>query len=207
MVEFLNNKFKDHSSPNYVIKNIDGKQLEDDRSALKLKSFQTIEGSSKFQTMIFNPNSDYLKAAPRMCFCENCQTEYGSCDLFLPYELSIQDINQVFLRSDIPEATAPHNDGDDLLTDFVTTDSVVAIAADHNSLDTFWFVKISDNSCTANGNEIDDYGNIIADRSKYIKGQFLEFLHENNSKKNYKLSNKVIFFYKESILYPFVNIN
>ena len=107
MVEFLNNKFKDHSSPNYVIKNIDGKQLEDDRSALKLKSFQTIEGSSKFQTMIFNPNSDYLKGAPWMCFCENCQTEYGSCDLFLPYELSIQVINQVFLRSDIPEATAP----------------------------------------------------------------------------------------------------
>ena len=76
---------------------------------------------------------------------------------------------------------------------------MVAIAADHNSLDTFWFGKISDNSCTANGNEIDDDGNIIADGSKYIKGQSLEFLHENKRKKIYKLSNKVTFFYKESI--------
>ena len=83
----------------------------------------------------------------------------------------------------------------------------VAIAADRNSLETFWFVKIFDNNCIANGNEVDDYGNIIADGSKYIKGQFLEFLHENKNKKNYKLSNKVTYFYKESILYPFVNMN
>lgn len=125
MVKFSQGKYKDHTSPHYVIKEIDPKQLEVDRATLKLKNFRGIQGSSKFQVIIFMPNSNTIRAAPHLCICCQCQNEYGSCDLFQPHQLIIQDLNQVLLRSDIPKVSIPCKD--DATRDFVVPGSVVAM--------------------------------------------------------------------------------
>ena len=54
MVEFLNEKFKDHDSPRYKFKEIYTKQLEIARNLVKNTHFQGIHGSSHFQLKIYN---------------------------------------------------------------------------------------------------------------------------------------------------------
>lgn len=73
-------------------------------------------------------------------------------------------------------------------------------------IDTVWFVKVIDDTCVDHKNTIDDYGNKVADGVYYIAENFFEYLSDAHNKKTYKLSKKVPLFYKECIVYPFVNI-
>ena len=50
--------------------------------------------------MVFTPNSEYIKAATRLCICENCKLDYGSCPLFKSYELQVGLLKEPLLRSD-----------------------------------------------------------------------------------------------------------
>lgn len=81
MVEFLNEKFKNHSSPVYYFKELDSKELETERVEAKMRSYSTIEGSSKFHVMVFKPNSNVISAAQRLCICSTCEREYGTCSI------------------------------------------------------------------------------------------------------------------------------
>ena len=45
--------------------------------------------------MIFTPNLEYVKAATRLCICENCKLDYGSCPLFKSYELQVDLLNEL----------------------------------------------------------------------------------------------------------------
>ena len=89
--------------------------------------------------------------------------------------------------------------------DFLAEGSYVAVAADKSSVDTVWFIRIDDNDCVSPDCK-DSYDNYIAEGVHYLKGRFLEVIDENESRKLYKLSDLKTFFYKESVVYPYVNI-
>ena len=82
MVDYLDAKFKESTNPEYIVKEISSSLLDENRAVANLLVLPTIEGSSTFQVIVFKPNSDNLKAAKRICVCQQCQNDYGSCNIF-----------------------------------------------------------------------------------------------------------------------------
>ena len=78
MVNYLNNKFENYTDTRYTIKEIEEEVLTSMRRLSQLKVFRGINGSSKFQVILFQPNVTFIKAATHLCLCEQCKTEYGS---------------------------------------------------------------------------------------------------------------------------------
>ena len=109
------------------------------------------------------------------------------------------------MRSHLIESVSSSHD-DEGRYDFIFPQMYVAVAADDNSLDPMWFIKVLEVDCCGNGKDGDDYGNIILVGVNFIKGHFMERSVFLNSKyQAYKLSRKVTFFYKESVVYLNVN--
>ena len=73
--------------------------VEELRARFGDKRYGTIKGSMSFQVVLFSPNSDTIKAAPRIILCESCRTEYGSCVLFQEYDIPVQHLKEPSLRS------------------------------------------------------------------------------------------------------------
>ena len=93
-----------------------------------------------------------------------------SCSHFKEFILKWNDLNQIQLRSDVP---APEScklsddtttDESNLLTEYITPDSIVTVAAD--SIETVWLIKVIENECVSNGEDQDDYGHIIIKEKK-----------------------------------------
>ena len=82
MAGFLQEKFNDKLNPTYVVKEIKQRNVDLERAEAKFKIFKAIDGSTKFQVILFTPCSDSIKAANRICICNECELEFGSCDLF-----------------------------------------------------------------------------------------------------------------------------
>ena len=62
-VSFLSEKFDSkYSSKNYSFKEIDERELDIERASAKQNKYSTIEGSSKFQAMVFTPYSTTFKS-------------------------------------------------------------------------------------------------------------------------------------------------
>lgn len=160
--------------------------MDEERASKRLFNFPSIDGSSKFQVMVFKPNCKFVKASPRLCICKKCQTEYGSCELFEEYPLICHQLNKAHLRSDnLPMTTSKDNENDD----FILLDSFVAVAADSGSIDTVWFIHIVD-KCTSDGTDVDDYGHGIPHGVKYLKGHFLERIHTLTTYQLFTISKK-----------------
>ena len=102
MVTFLSDKFGSKVNPSYTVKNVEPEQLEISRAGDHLRNYITLKGSSSFQVMVFKPHMKF-RASPRMCSCDQCCTDYGSCELFSEYDLTVQELNKVCLRSDFIE--------------------------------------------------------------------------------------------------------
>ena len=70
MVDFLQQKFDEHKNHRYFVKLIDANQVllyvNQVLHNAKLKVFHTIEGSSTFQVILFEPHSNILKAVKRL---------------------------------------------------------------------------------------------------------------------------------------------
>ena len=81
------------------MKEIDQKILEKTRMANKLKIAQTVDGSSSFQVIVFNPDSTEIKASERICICETCKNNYGTCSLFKSYTMQITNLKETSPRS------------------------------------------------------------------------------------------------------------
>ena len=64
-IDVLKEKFGDKSNPKFCFKKITEESLRDAR---KSKLFPTVPGSSKFQAMVFSPNSNVFKAAHHCAF-------------------------------------------------------------------------------------------------------------------------------------------
>ena len=86
--------------------------------------------------------------------------------------------------------------------EFFLASDFCALAADSKSSDTVWFMKIKEEGI---GPATDDYGIKIPEGCKYLQGKFLEKVTESNEKLTFKLMKKTIYFYPESVVYPFVN--
>ena len=204
MVEFLTEKFQDKINPNYYIKEVPSYLLNEKRGMAHLIAHPTIDGSSNFQVMVFRPDLIEFKAAERLCICFQCQESYGLSNLF-SYQIRSHQLNKVHLRSQLTESLSSSHD-DEGRYDFIIPQMYVAVAADDNSLDSMWFIKVLEVECCGNGKYGDDYGNIIPVGVDFIKGHFMEKSVFSNSKyQTYKLSRKVTLFYKESVVYPYVN--
>ena len=95
ILEFLSKKFNGSKSLSYMWKEIEVSQLHEARAARKLKVFETIYGSSKFHCMVFKPNGNSFKASPRICLCDDCSSDYGSCSSFKVYPLICHQLKRV----------------------------------------------------------------------------------------------------------------
>ena len=98
--------------------------------------------------------------------------------------------------------------GEEEVCDFVMPDSVVAVAAPKSSADTVWLIKVVEVNQRLEEKCVDDYGHEIGSNMVHLSGHFLEQSEKRSTTKRsvYKESTKISFFYKESILYPYVNM-
>ena len=56
--------------------------------------------------MVFKPNGNSFKASPRICLCDACSSDYGSCSSFKEYPLICHQLKLVFLRSAVEAVVA-----------------------------------------------------------------------------------------------------
>ena len=179
--------------------------LEVARIEARFTTFKTIPGCDSFQVVIFTPNLKTIKAANRLCLCEQCMVEYGSCNLFTMYTPVVHHLNKFSLRSSREEPVLPDSDESTSVTDLLTENVVVAVAAESKSIDNIWFIQFK--RCITNDTpSTDDYGHVIPAGVNFLCGHFLEREYKSTHATLYKISKKKTFFYKESVLYPFVQV-
>ena len=123
IVEFLKKKFGENNAPQYHIVEIEEAALNEERERDLRRVYKTIHGSSEFHIMIFTPNSKSFRASPRLCLCDQCKVDYGSCSFFNSYELQVQELNQISLRSNIPPPPPPEIVGQEAVNEFITVGS------------------------------------------------------------------------------------
>ena len=97
-MEFLQLKFHEHCDPSYSVKEIKPETIQDRREKVKLDVYDSIDSSSLFQVMVFTPHED-LRAAQRICLCDDCKKSYGSCSLFTTYSVNVGKLKGNTLRS------------------------------------------------------------------------------------------------------------
>ena len=140
---------------------------------------------------------------PQGCVCALCKDALGSCSLFEEYEIQVGKLNPFCLRSEVESPVSDIGTEDD--TGFVYPNSYVAVAPDLKSPDVIWIFKVLEpNLVTC---DIDE-GSSIPPGMVHISGHFLEKNSEKSSTKKtlFRLSEKLSYIYKESVLYPYVNI-
>ena len=105
----------------------------------------------------------------------------------------------------LPGETTGDEDDNNVLG-FAQIDKSGAIPADERSPDTVNFVKIIDNHINNSEDPImtDDWGQTIAPGQAFIEGRY--FLHQfsGHYESTYTQDQRKVFFFKESIVYPFV---
>jgi len=202
-VSFLKNKFGDNSNPT-IVKELQKERIDQARADTRLKRYPTIEGSDRFQVMVYTPNATHFKAASHLCVCDASLQEYGSCSKFCLYHLQTRELKKTYLHSKIepPVQTDDSNSGDD----FILPDTYCAVAADKTSPETVWFIKVINSIRSATNDITDDYGVCIASSQKFLEGEILEKVNSLNKGSLYKKSKKKTFFFRESVVYPFVQL-
>ena len=100
IVTYLIKQFSTHESPEYHIKKITVDEFKKEREARRKKVFKTIDGSASWYVMVFKPGQSHFLASPRLCICEQCIVEYGSCNLFSRHQLYTEEVCDMPLRSD-----------------------------------------------------------------------------------------------------------
>ena len=211
-VSFLKNKFEDADGVKYSVKEIGEEVLNENQAVHRSYIYNTINGSSEFRIAIFNPNMEVFRAAPYLCLCSSCQVELGSCNLFKEYHPETQQLKTTTLRSYL-EQTSIRKQGNDKeddyadTRDFVVEGTICAIAASETSQDTVWFIFIINGETEATKLLEDTSGHQVFPGQKIIASHYLE--HKSTNARHGEVyevdKNKVVYIYKESIVYPFVN--
>ena len=95
--------------------------------------------------------------------------------------------------------------GREEMDDFVTPE-YVAIAAHQRSSDSVWFIKVQEVNLCSSLEEVDDYGNTIPKGTIYQSGNFLKSNTFARKSTIYRLvRSKKTYFYKESVIFSYVN--
>ena len=128
------------------------KRLEEERVKDITRVYSTIPGSSKFQVIVFKPG-EKLRASQRLCICDMCRVDYGMCALFSEYELQVKFLKKTCLCSgfesnlgiDVDEESEGSEDiaHEKLTTGILVPGTIVALAAEKKSVDTFYLIKIT----------------------------------------------------------------
>ena len=99
------------------------------------------------------------------------------------------------------------------MNEFVDVGTYVAVATPKSTEtvwvpEQFWIVKVSEVNRLTMEECIDDFGQHIGPKMMHLAGHFLEKEEKLSTKRKvgYCLSNKITYFYKESVLYPYINI-
>jgi len=201
MNDMLCSKFSNHTEPSYFFKEINEGDTSDLRKKASLKVFNTINGSSKFQVIVFRPNVKYVLAANRLCFCDQCKVTYGSCSLFKEHPLNVVDLKKTTLRSEM-QNDKDTNESNNTSSEFFLPGSVCAIAAERKSPDLVWFLSIQSENV---GGKNDSYGHRVSEGQPNLIGHYLEKSGTVKGGVKFKKVVKEVFFYKESVVYTFVN--
>ena len=150
-----------------------------------------------------------LKASTRLCICDECQKDYGSCKLFKEYDLVVQQLNKQNLRFNFTDPGIDGDNDDDEMNESATNEillpgTIVALAAEKKSTNTFYLIKVSRKNGAKQYDDADDYGKMITRGHKHLEGHFFEKIC--GSDRRYKLSKKTSFFYRESVVYAFIQM-
>ena len=71
-----------------------------------------------------------IKVPSCLCMCDLCKQKFGSCSLFKEYNLVVITLKQVSSRSNFHKEYTPNcEDECSAVAEFVTKDSIVAVAA------------------------------------------------------------------------------
>ena len=134
--ESLMTEFVQHSSSKILIAQV----LGEERVTLKLRQFDTVTGSSSFHCMVFSPGNESFIAAKLIFICDNCKVNYGSCEKFKEYSVNVGHLNKAHSRSNdalLAQVISTEDDDDNTVVSFLTSGSIIAIAADRKSIETF----------------------------------------------------------------------
>ena len=157
--------------------------------------------------MIFNPGCSSIKVAPYLCGCNLCLTSnYGSCELFSEYNMETGDLNKFSLCKEFQYYSKDDEIEESIeISNLVCNNQILAIAVEHSSIETVWFVYVINIDCVDHSsNNIDDYNHNVPKFQPYILGNYLEKLSEKKKGVIFQRSLKNVFIYKESIVYPLV---
>ena len=139
-VDQLYGKFDDRICPTFFFKDIDCSVLGEERVTLKLRQFDTVTGSSSFHCMVFSPGNESFIAAKLIFICDNCKVNYGSCEKFKEYSVNVGHLNKAHSRSNdalLAQVISTEDDDDNTVVSFLTSGSIIAIAADRKTIETF----------------------------------------------------------------------
>ena len=161
-------------------------------------NFKTITGSSTFQVMIFSPFTQNFRASTRICLCNTCIVEYGTCDNFKLYEIISQSSN-VSTRSN--NLTSPATEVE--CGEGVIDGAVCAVANYEDNLELIRVTGVH----TATEKMVDTENNVFLEGSTFVVGQRLNACGSNKKGKKYKLSDNNIYFIKDTIMIPYVQID
>ena len=103
------------------------------------------------------------------------------------------------------QGISSEDDGDNTVVSFLTSGSIVAVAADRKPPETIWFIKVIEAECVSENAELDDYGHSIAKGVPYMKGCFLDKVTHSPNGQIFRISRKVTLFYNENVLHLYVN--
>ena len=221
VVKFVDEKFSsnDDLPTAYIVKEVHVNELEVMRNRERRSAFTAMRGSSKFQVMVFSPDR-VIRAAPRLCICDMCKIKYGSCSIFTSYPLERNMMNKVSLRSnekdessdeekghdddsdedDDEEDSSPENSENN---DFLIPGTICVVRA-YSKTDKIWFFKINDEVVDADEYSTDDSNHTVHPGQNYYSGNFLEQTNFSKKGRSFKVSKKVDFVYRTSIVYPLV---
>ena len=173
--DFLNNKFGEKEHPPYHLYQVNTDELETECKASAKIVYKTIPGSSSFHVIIFKPEAKVFKAASRLCLCESYQIDYGSCSC-----LRSQVVYPASLRSGILPPIQHNNileeiDDNNMAEVFIVPDTVVAVAAAPESVDTIWLIHVNTTNCISFKEEnVDDYQHVIPPGINFNNGNYYE---------------------------------
>ena len=113
--------------------------LDEERSLDLLIDVATVHGSSTFHAMLFSPGKNFFKASKRICICDKCKDQFGSCEQFSEQSLNVKQLNKIHLHSSNADVLGKHADDEEdnknSIINFLVGDSFIAVAAGSNSID------------------------------------------------------------------------
>ena len=63
------------------------------------KFYHTLKGPNEFQFIVFYPKTTTVRVAKHLCICDSCRQDYDSYSLFQNYDLVVENLNKINLRS------------------------------------------------------------------------------------------------------------